>query len=35
MSKELKLDVMNNKNDLIEGTFCHSLLRGRSLMKSY
>ncbi|MFI2948049.1 hypothetical protein ACG4ZL_17050 [Serratia nematodiphila] len=25
MSKELKLDVMNNKNDLIEGTFCHSL----------
>ncbi|EMH4107650.1 TPA: hypothetical protein ACXE51_001669 [Serratia marcescens] len=25
MSKELKLDVMNNKNDLIEGTFCYSL----------
>lgn len=25
MSKELKLDVMNNKNDLVEGTFCYSL----------
>jgi hypothetical protein len=25
VSKELKLDVMNNKNDLIEGTFCYSL----------
>ncbi|WP_262237173.1 hypothetical protein [Serratia marcescens] len=25
MSKELKLDVMKNRNDLVEGTFCYSL----------